>query len=106
MRSPPGQRARLHRPSSIPPRLRPSHRRLVRGRNRCRCESRRQAEVGIAVSGATEVAKGSASAVLTREGLAPIVDLVKNRGAIYQRVVTWIVNEISRSATAATPLLP
>jgi len=58
------------------------------------------------VSGATEVAKGSASAVLTREGLAPIVDLVKNRRAIYQRVVTWIVNEISRSATAATPLLP
>jgi H+-transporting ATPase len=37
----------------------------------------RQAEVGIAVSGATDVAKGAASAVLTTDGLANIVDLVK-----------------------------
>ncbi len=57
----------------------------------------RQAEVGIAVSGATDVAKGSASVVLTTEGLGGIVDLVKSGRAIYQRVLTWIVNKISRT---------
>ncbi len=55
----------------------------------------RQAEVGIAVSGATDVAKAAASVVLTREGLASIVELVKGGRAIYQRVLTWIVNKVS-----------
>ena len=57
----------------------------------------RQAEVGIAVSGATDVAKGAASVVLTTEGLGGIVDLVRNGRAIYQRVLTWIINKISRT---------
>ncbi len=57
----------------------------------------RQAEVGIAVSGATDVAKGAASVVLTREGLTCIVDLVKNGRAIYQRVLTWVINKVSRT---------
>ncbi|MGE5336965.1 MAG: HAD-IC family P-type ATPase [Gemmatimonadota bacterium] len=57
----------------------------------------RQAEVGIAVSGATDVAKAAASVVLTREGLASIVELVKGGRAIYQRVLTWIVNKVSRT---------
>lgn len=57
----------------------------------------RQAEVGIAVSGATDVAKGAASVVLTTEGLGGIVDLVRNGRAIYQRVLTWIVNKVSRT---------
>lgn len=48
----------------------------------------RQAEVGIAVSGASDVAKGAARIVLTTEGLGGIVDLVKNGRAIYQRVLT------------------
>ena len=57
----------------------------------------RQAEVGIAVSGATDVAKGAASVVLTKEGLASIVDLVTGGRAIYQRVLTWIINKVSRT---------
>jgi H+-transporting ATPase len=57
----------------------------------------RQAEVGIAVSGATDVAKGAASVVLTTEGLAGIVDLVKNGRVIFQRVLTWIINKVSRT---------
>ena len=61
----------------------------------------RQAEVGIAVSGATDVAKGAASVVLTKEGLASIVDLVKNGRSIYQRVLTWIVNKVSRTVLKA-----
>lgn len=57
----------------------------------------RQAEVGIAVSGSTDVAKGAASVVLSGEGLRNIVDLVKNGRAIYQRVLTWIINKVSRT---------
>jgi H+-transporting ATPase len=61
----------------------------------------RQAEVGVAVSGATDVAKGAASVVLTGEGLAAIVDLVKVGRSIYQRVLTWIVNKVSRTILKA-----
>ncbi|MGD0523836.1 MAG: plasma-membrane proton-efflux P-type ATPase [Polyangiaceae bacterium] len=61
----------------------------------------KQAEVGIAVSGATDVAKGAASAVLTTGGLVNIVDLVKTGRATYQRVLTWIVNKVSRSILKA-----
>lgn len=57
----------------------------------------RQAEVGIAVSGATDVAKSAASVVLLTEGLAGIIDLVKNGRVIYQRVLTWIINKVSRT---------
>ncbi|HET7197173.1 MAG TPA: HAD-IC family P-type ATPase [Burkholderiales bacterium] len=57
----------------------------------------RQAEVGIAVASATDVAKAAASVVLTGEGLASIVVLVRNGRAIYQRVLTWIVNKVSRT---------
>ncbi len=61
----------------------------------------RQAEVGIAVSGSTDVAKGAASVVLTTEGLAGIVDLVRNGRAIYQRILTWILNKVSRTILKA-----
>lgn len=57
----------------------------------------RQAEVGIAVSASTDVAKGAASVVLTEPGLVNIVALVEQGRAIYQRVLTWIVNKISRT---------
>ena len=57
----------------------------------------RQAEVGIAVSGATDVAKSSASVVLTTEGLTSIVQLVRNGRVVYQRILTWIANKVSRT---------
>ncbi len=57
----------------------------------------KQAEVGIAVSNATDVAKKSASVVLTKEGLAGIVDLVKSGRMIYQRILTWILNKIVKT---------
>jgi H+-transporting ATPase len=61
----------------------------------------RQAEVGIAVHGATDVAKGAARAVLMTDGLGGIVDLVELGRATYQRVLTWIVNKISRTIMKA-----
>jgi H+-transporting ATPase len=57
----------------------------------------RQAEVGIAVRNATDVAKASASVVLTADGLTGIVDLVRNGRVVYQRILTWIVNKVSRT---------
>ena len=61
----------------------------------------RQAEVGIAVSTATDVAKGAASVVLTEAGLTNIVALVEQGRTIYQRVLTWIINKISRTILKA-----
>ena len=61
----------------------------------------RQAEVGIAVSTATDVAKGAASVVLTEPGLTNIVALVEQGRTIYQRVLTWVINKISRTILKA-----
>jgi plasma-membrane proton-efflux P-type ATPase len=57
----------------------------------------RQAEVGIAVNTATDVAKGAASVVLTEPGLTNIVALVQDGRTIYQRILTYIINKISRT---------
>ena len=62
----------------------------------------RQAEVGIAVNNATDVAKGAASVVLTKEGLTSIVDLVKNGRVIYERITAWILSKIIRTLQIAT----
>ena len=61
----------------------------------------RQAEVGIAVSTATDVAKGAASVVLTEAGLTNIVALVEQGRTIYQRILTWIINKISQTILTA-----
>jgi len=61
----------------------------------------RQAEVGIAVSTATDVAKGAASVVLTEPGLTNIITLVEQGRTIYQRILTWIINKISRTILKA-----
>ena len=57
----------------------------------------KQAEVGIAVSNATDVAKKAASVVLTKEGLSGTIDLVKSGRMIYQRIITWILNKIVKT---------
>jgi H+-transporting ATPase len=56
-----------------------------------------QAEVGIAVSNAMDIAKGAASVVLTHEGLAEIIELVKTGRQIHQRISTWILNKIIKT---------
>ncbi len=57
----------------------------------------RQAEVGIAVSNATDVAKKSASVVLTQDGLSGSIDLVESGRRIYQRIITWILNKVVKT---------
>lgn len=57
----------------------------------------KQAEVGIAVSSATDVAKAAASAVLTQPGLGEIVDAIQTSRRIYQRMLTYIFNRIMKT---------
>ena len=57
----------------------------------------KQAEVGTAVSSATDVAKGAASIVLTDAGLTDILGPIKIGRMMFQRINTWILNKISRT---------
>jgi H+-transporting ATPase len=57
----------------------------------------KQAEVGIAVSNATDIAKKAASVVLTEEGLGNIVNLIKMGRIIHHRVLNWILNKIVKT---------
>jgi H+-transporting ATPase len=56
----------------------------------------KQAEMGIAVSNSTDVAKASASVVLTEEGLKVIVSAIKISRQIYQRMLTWVINKVTK----------
>ncbi len=57
----------------------------------------RQAEVGIAVVGATDVARASAKLVLTRPGLTDIVRAVQGGRRVYRRMLTWTLNKVSKN---------
>ncbi len=57
----------------------------------------KQAEAGIAVSTATDVAKAAASVVLTESGLSGIVDAVETGRRIYQRMLTYTLNKIMKT---------
>ncbi|MBS0652156.1 MAG: plasma-membrane proton-efflux P-type ATPase [Verrucomicrobia bacterium] len=57
----------------------------------------KKAEVGIAVSNATDVAKASASVVLTNPGLTDILEAVKTSRRIYQRMLTYTLNKIIKT---------
>ena len=56
----------------------------------------RQAEVGVAVASATDVAKQAASVVLTSEGIADLVAMVQSGRRIHQRSVTYALNVASK----------
>ncbi|QKE41894.1 MAG: HAD-IC family P-type ATPase [Ferrovum myxofaciens] len=56
----------------------------------------RQAQIGIAVSTATDVAKSAAGMVLTEPGLAGIVAAVKEGRITFQRIQTYTLNSIAK----------
>lgn len=56
----------------------------------------KQAEMGIAVSNATDVAKAAASVVLTQPGVSVIVEAVKRSRETYQRMLTWVINKVTK----------
>ena len=61
----------------------------------------KQAEVGIAVSNATDVAKAAASLVLTNPGLSDVVAAVETSRRIYQRMLTYTLNKIVKTLEIA-----
>ena len=54
----------------------------------------RQAQMGIAVSTATDVAKSAAGMVLTQPGLVGIVAAVKEGRVTFQRILTYTLNSV------------
>jgi H+-transporting ATPase len=54
----------------------------------------RQAQIGIAVSTATDVAKSAAGVVLTTPGLEGIVAAVKEGRVTFQRILTYTLNSV------------
>ena len=56
----------------------------------------RQAQIGIAVSTATDVAKSAAGMVLTEPGLAGIVAAVKEGRTTFQRIQNYTINSITK----------
>lgn len=57
----------------------------------------KQAEVGIAVSNATDVAKAAASIVLTTPGLSNILSAIQTSREIYQRMLTYTLNKMIKT---------
>ncbi|MBF6593745.1 MAG: plasma-membrane proton-efflux P-type ATPase [Thermaceae bacterium] len=57
----------------------------------------KQAEVGIAVASATDVAKAAASVVLTDPGLTNVLAAVEEGRRIYQRMLTYTLNKIIKT---------
>ena len=64
----------------------------------------RQAEVGLAVNTASDVAKASAQAVMTRPGLQDIVAVVSGGRRVYRRMLTWTITKIARTVELAALL--
>lgn len=58
----------------------------------------KQAEVGIAVSNAADVAKKSGKMVLLDDGLTSIVKILDAGHRVYQRMTTWSLTKLSRTA--------
>ncbi len=65
----------------------------------------RQAQIGIAVSTATDVAKSAAGMVLTKPGLAGIVAAVREGRITFQRIITYTLNSVIKKVVTVPLLL-
>jgi H+-transporting ATPase len=61
----------------------------------------RQAQMGIAVSTATDVAKSAAGMVLTKAGLEGVVAAVKEGRITFQRILTYTLNSVTKKIVTA-----
>ncbi|MEM1703453.1 MAG: plasma-membrane proton-efflux P-type ATPase [Zestosphaera sp.] len=57
----------------------------------------KKADLGIAVSGATDVAKSVASVVLMSPGLKVIVEIIRLGRMAYRKIVIWTINKIVKT---------
>lgn len=64
----------------------------------------KQADVGIAVSTATDVAKSSARIVLTEPKLSDITKVIDSGHRVYRRMMTWTITKLARTAELAALL--
>ena len=64
----------------------------------------KQADVGIAVSTATDVAKSAAKIVLIKPGLSDIVKVIDAGHRVYRRMMTWTITKLARTAELAALL--
>lgn len=58
----------------------------------------KQAEVGIAVNNAVDLAKRSARFILMTNGLSSIVEILDSGHRVYQRMMTWTITKLARAA--------
>ena len=86
----------------------PSHRRAQCGgadARLCSINSTRpvpqQADVGVAVLTATDIARGAAGVTLTEPGLGRIVRLVRVARTVHTRMLTYLVNKIAKELLQA-----
>jgi H+-transporting ATPase len=56
----------------------------------------RQAEAGVAVANATDVAKAAAAIVLTRPGLADMVPAIEASRRVFQRIIAYTLNMLAK----------
>jgi H+-transporting ATPase len=61
----------------------------------------RQAQMGVAVATATDVAKSAAGIVLTTAGLGGIVAAVKEGRSAFQRILTYTLNSVTKRWSAS-----
>lgn len=64
----------------------------------------KQADVGIAVSTATDVAKSAARIVLTEPKLSDITKVIDGGHRVYRRMMTWTITKLARTAELAALL--
>ncbi len=57
----------------------------------------KQAEVGIAVHSATDVAKQAASVILLKSGLESIINLISVGRTTHHRISNWVISKISKT---------
>lgn len=64
----------------------------------------KQADVGIAVGSATDVAKSAARVVLSERGLSDIAHLIDSGHRVFRRMMTWTITKLARTAELAALL--
>jgi H+-transporting ATPase len=65
----------------------------------------RQAEAGVAVANATDVAKAAAAMVLTRPGLGDMVPAIETSRRVFQRVITYTLAMLTKKLEMMTLLV-
>lgn len=61
----------------------------------------KQADVGVAISTATDISKLAARVILTEPSLMGITELIDSGHRVYQRMMTWLITKLARTAQLA-----